>query len=410
MLKYRIVRFLAGLRALFVADKVRRRQVRDATARRLLAGRAWYRTDPPTPHAYELAVASRLLQDAAFPAALATARKVIAVVVPERDEMNGGIHSLFSIAAELRRQKRAHGFEVVVVTRPQAAPITHFRNTRFTNAETVFRFPQLMRCAALEELMLVIPEFVASDLVDGLEARERRFLAGLSRLRIHVLNQNIDLMPPRAAVDRLRALTPVVTQSVAHHAYFTREVAERWGLPTMLLPAFTDLSPYPPASFAEKEKLIIHSPDPAPHKAAVLAALVRELPDYELREIRGISFDTFMDLATRCMFSVTFGEGFDGYFSQPIQQGGLSFAIFEERFFPSKDLGARENMLRDGDDMIARLPGLIRAFSGDEARYRAVGDAWRATIDALYDREDYRRRIGELVRGEFPYDGRPAEA
>lgn len=407
MLKYRIARFLAGLRALFVADKTRRRQLRDATARRLLAGREWYRTDPPARHAYELSVASALLQDATFPGALESARKVIAVVVPERNVMNGGTYSLFLIAAELRRQKSSHGFDVVVVTRPQAAPITHFRNTHFTNAENVFRFPQLARCARVEEFLLLVPEFVVSDLVDCLDRCERRFLAGVPRLRIHVLNQNIDLMPPREVVDRLRTLSPEVTQSVAHHGYFTREVAERWGLPTMLLPAFTDLSPYPPSPFAAKEKLIIHSPDTAPHKAAVLARLARELPDFELREIRGISFDAFMDLATRCMFSVTFGEGFDGYFSQPMQQGGLSFAIFEERFFPSRDLRDRENLFGDGDDMIARLPEMLRDLSCDEARYRAIGDDWRATIDELYDREDYRQQVSRLVRGEFAFDGRP---
>lgn len=401
MLEYRLARVLARLRALFVADKARRRQVRNTVNRRLLAGRAWYRTDPPAHHAYELAVASTMLQDAGFPATLERARKVIAIVVPERNIMNGGVYSLFSIAAEMRRQKRSHGYEVVVVTRPQAAPITHFRNTHFTNAETVFRFPQLLRCGRVEELLLLIPECFTSDFVDGLDRRERRFMEELPRLRLHVLNQNIDAMPPREKLDRLRTLTQVVTQSVAHHGYFTQDLADRWGLPTMLLPAFTDLSLYPTASFAEKEKLIIYSPDPAPHKAATLAVLARELPDFELREIRGISFDEFMELATRCMFSITFGEGFDGYFAQPMQQGGLSFAIFEERFFPSTNLRDHENLFRDGDDMAARLADLLRAFSRDETRYHAVGDAWRATIASLYDREDYRTRVAQLVRGEF---------
>jgi hypothetical protein len=290
---------------------------------------------------------------------------------------------------------------VVLVTRPDAAPITYFRNTNFSNSENVFRFSQLLRCAQIEDLLILVPEYASRDFVEGLARRECLFLSGVKRLRINVVNQNIDQMPAPQDLTSLRSLAAELTQTVAHHAYFTQEVADRYGLPTLLLPAYTDLVGYPPAPFTEKEKLIIHSPDDAPYKRDCLAAVQKALPNFELREIRNITFDAFMDLATRCMFSITFGEGFDGYFAHPIKQGGIGFAVFNERFFPSKDLAKRENLFASPNDMIARIGDAMRCLAIDKVRYDALNASWVATIDSLYDLADYRRRISMLARGEF---------
>lgn len=401
MLRYRIARAIANSYAALRAAKRDRRAVRERILRVLLTSRPWYRLAAPRSDVMDIAVASRLLQDHAFPRALAEARRVLAVVVPERDIINGGVLSLFSIAAELRRQKPVHGYEVVIVTRPQGAPITHFRNTSLTSAENVFRFAQLRRCTCAEEMLVLLPEYCADDFVEALAPDELAFLTGLRRLRLHILNQNVDLMPAREALAGLHRLTDEVTQSVAHHAYFTRDYVELTGLPTLLLPAFTDISAYPGRTFAQKEKLVIYSPDDAPWKKDCLAAVAAALPDFELREIRGISFDTFMDLAARCMFSISFGEGFDGYTSQPMQMGGIGLAIYNDRFFPSPDLADRANLFADPADMIARVGAVMRDLAADEARYTALNAEWNATIDALYDHDDYRRRVGALALGRF---------
>jgi len=208
-------------------------------------------------------------------------------------------------------------------------------------------------------------------------------------------------MPEPEALCGLRELTPDVTQSVAHHSYFSQEEADRYGLPTLLLPAYTDLNAYPSISFDEKEKLIIYSPDDAPHKRRVLAKLSEELPDYELVEICDITFDQFMDLATRCMFSITFGEGFDGYLAQPIHQGGIGFTTFEEEFFPSDHFKDYCNVFDNHAQMLGEICERIRHLSSNRVAYEELNRTWVAEYDKLYNYDEYCERILKLAMCEF---------
>lgn len=401
MSRFDLVRLLARAVGFFVSDKRKRQMLRDRVIRFFIGDRTWYSSEAPHHDPLELASAAVTLQDQALPRTFEEATKAIIIVVPEINLMNGGVYSLFSIATELRRQRQSHCHEVIVVTIPRIAPITYFRNTHFTNSENVFRFSQLARCKKLNDVLLLLPEYSVPIFLEELTAIERTFLENVPHLRINLVTQNLELMPEPAVVAKLRTLTEELTQTVAHHSYFNQEVADRWGLPTLLLPAFTDLSSYPPLARSEKQKLIIYSPDEAPYKKDVLATLAKELPDFRLQEIRGLTFDEYMGLATRCMFSVTFGEGFDGYFAQPIQQGGLSFAVFNDKFFPSRDAVKHENVFATPTDMTLYLPKLMRELSEDEQRYRSLNAIWIKIFEELYNQGDYRRRIERLVAGDF---------
>ena len=102
-------------------------------------------------------------------------------------------------------------------------------------------------------------------------------------------------MPEAGQFVRLRELADELTQSVAHHAYFSQAFADKYDLPTLLLPAYTDLSAYTPSTYGDKEKLIIYSPDDAPHKERCLELIRKWHPEYELLEIRDITFDQYMN-------------------------------------------------------------------------------------------------------------------
>lgn len=347
------------------------------------------------------ALAFARAQDLLFPESLKTATKVLVVVIPEHNSMSGGIYSCFSIANQLRQLKRVHGYEIIVMTRPTIEEITYIRNIHFRNSETVFRFGQIVECRAIEDLYVLLPEYCISSFADLLSGREKAFLQSRRKFQINILNQNIKLMPERPAVDMLRSLTPELTQSVAHHAYFNQEVANRYGIPTLLLPAYTDLTPYPPAQFREKSKLIIYSPDEAPYKQAVLSRLATDLPEYQLLEIRDISFDRFMELATQCMFSITFGEGFDGYLNQPILQGGIGFAVFNPDFFPSTEFQKYQNLFSSPEQMIEAISERVRTLAGEESTFTALNAALRAEHDKLYSLEGYVAQIKKLALKDF---------
>lgn len=340
-------------------------------------------------------------QDISFPKRYTDAEKLMVILVPEHATMSGGIYSMFSITGIARRLKPDHGYEVLVMTRPNCGGLTYCRQQNFCNAEDVYRFEQIVRCTGARELYLHIPEYTTREFVELLSENVREYLLGLDELYINILNQNIELMPEASEFASLRSLTDEVTQSVAHHAYHSQEIANRYGLPTMLLPAYTDLSTYPASGFGDKEDLIIYSCDEAPHKERCLELLRAELPDYELVEIEEITFDEYMELATRCRFSISFGEGFDGYVAQPVHQGGIGLTVYNDNFFPSESFKQYDNFFDSEYEMLKNICGVIRCYGSDEQAYVSLNEALVAEYDRLYQYDDYIDSIARLIRREF---------
>lgn|GEM_PF-1867693 len=343
------------------------------------------------------------VQDQSFPAAVENAENVFVMIIPEHNDMSGGIYSFFSIAKTVYDLRFKHNYSVIIMTRPNRHDVTFVRQRNFRNSEDVFRFEQIVRCAKARNIYLQIPEYAAPDFISSLHPDVLHYLKSREKLYVNILNQKIDIMPESEGFDDLRAIADEVTQSVAHHAYFSQAFADRYNLPTLLLPAYTDLSGYAPLKFSEKEKLIIYSPDDSPWRSAALNILKAELPDYKLVEIRGITFDKFMDLATRCKYSITFGEGFDGYLAQPIHQGGVSFAVYNEEFFPTPDMQDFENIFRSSEDFLDNIVSTIRRLDSSPVAYEEVNLKMIEVYDDLYSKDDYVDRVSRLVQRSFDY-------
>ncbi len=346
-------------------------------------------------------------QDTTFPLELEVARKVLAIVVPEHNEMSGGIYSMFSIAKHIRQSKRHHGYEVMLVTNPNKDGLTYCRQRNFSSAEPVWRFEQLRYCVGAEEIYLHLPEYAALGFIERCSAEMLYFLVNKEKLYINILNQNIMLMPDAAAFCPLRRLADEVGQSVAHHAYFGQEYADKYNLPTLLLPAYTDLSAYPASPADAKEPLIIYSLDYSKYKQDCIRLLREKLPEYKLVEIRNITFDHFMDLATRCRFSISFGEGFDGYVAQPIYQGGIGMTVYNDEFFPSPSFKKFPNFFATSDAMMKNIVPLIRSLEQNKKEYENLNRQIIDKYDELYSYDDYVKRIGKLVAREWEVRPQP---
>ena len=367
-----------------------------ATVKKYLSGKIF--------HAY---------QDVTFPLRASSAEKIMVFVLPEHNEMSGGIYSIYSIASIVKRLRYRHGYEVLLMTRPNKLDATYCRQKNFSNSEDVYRLAQIERCRNVRELYFNIPEYAAQDFVASLLPSTFNFIKSVPTVYVNILNQNIDLMPERHAFDDLRQLsTDHLSQSVAHHSYFSQEYANRYELTTLLLPAYTDLSGYSPTTFHEKDNLIIYSPDDAPHKSTCLDAIRRELPEFKLVEIRNITFDEYMNLATNCKYSLSFGEGFDGYIAQPIYQGGLGLTVFKEEFFPSSDYLDYDIFFSSRQDMIENICKVIRRYEGNPAAYSEINKELIVKYEALYNYEDYVSKVVMLIDRDFdliPGGGNPAD-
>ena len=185
------------------------------------------------------------------------------IVIPEHNEMSGGIYSFFSIAKAAYGLRHKHNYYVLLMTRPNRYNVTYLKQRNFRNSEIVFRFEQIIRCRGAKTVYLQIPEYGASSFVRELDNESFNYLRSRERLYINILNQKTELMPDKETYEDLRALAHELTQSVAHHAYFGQAFADHYDMPMLLLPAYTDLSDYNALPFEEKDKLIIYSPDDA---------------------------------------------------------------------------------------------------------------------------------------------------
>jgi hypothetical protein len=359
----------------------------------------WRSSGEGIPALPEMTIFARA-QDMMIPLHLINTRKLAVFLVPEHNAMSGGIYSIFSIADHVRRTRSQHGFDVLVMTRPNSQRTTYIRNSSFKNSETVYRFEQLRLFSELSELQLHIPEYATVEFARSLSLDLMHYLLRRDHVHINILNQNTRLMPEPRQFRDLRHITDSIGQSVSHHAFFGQEFADHYNLPSLLLPAYTDLTPYPPVDFEEKESLIIYSDDDAPYRRAVLDQLAT-LGDYELVKIKDMTFDTYMDLATRCRFSVSFGEGFDGYVAQPMYQGGIGMALYTDEFFPDESYKDLENFFETEDEMITQIVPTIRRLEADRQRYKALNAAMRRKWDELYSYDDYVARIGKLIRREY---------
>lgn len=401
------MKFIANLAAFLGPTRAARRKIRQSilgTPKKRLTNNNVsinHRSDVVSINQFsEVDVLARA-QDFLFPIEITKTKRLMVIVVPEHNDMSGGIYSFFSIAKHMYAMRHIHGYDVLVMTRPNPTNHTYLRLSAFRNAETVYRFDQIQLCDQVEDLYLHIPEYATPFFCDLLSPDLLRYLKNRKKLYINIMNQNVELMPAASEFEDLRQLATELTQSVAHHAYFGQEFADRYNLPTLLLPAYTDLSAYPASTFEQKRKLIIYSLDKAPHKQACLEILEREFSDYERVEIRGISFDRYMQLATDCMFSISFGEGFDGYVAQPIQQGGIGLTVYREEFFPSNYYLNCYNIFSSEEEMVAELATRMRRMATDANLYKSVNEAYKQEHDKLYSFDDYISRVRRLSVRDF---------
>ena len=346
-----------------------------------------------------------LIQDCLIKTENLSAKKLIVMLVPEGNFMSGGIYSFFTIAKELKSLKHIHGCDVVVMTRPNVNLRTYVRQTHFRNEFIVYRFSQLCLFSELEELILFIPEESVARFhnIISFSKQIMNYIQSIGKLHINIMNQNILLMPERQEFQSLYQLTSNITQTTAHDQYCTQEFSDRYGLKTLLIPPFTDLSLYPIIPFEKKKKRILYSPDTDVKKSEILNTLAEELPEYELMEIKGMTFDYYVSLVSQSRFMITFGEGLDGYFAQTFLMQGVAFAVYNKHFFPESEDFNTENIFTSYDEMKEKIVESILMYERDESlRESAIGH-YVDMQNRLYSKKRYLAALERFCLNEYDF-------
>ncbi len=261
---------------------------------------------------------------------------------------------------------------------------------------------------------LNIPEVFVPSFLKELTEPQKLWLLRVPELRINILNQNNNYMPDRCYVEMLRDLTTDVSMSTAHIEYCTQEISNKYQVPVSLL------TPYIPEfnrkPFHKKEKVIVLSPDSdafnkniTRHKMRAL--LETKLPDYRLVVVEGLTLEQYKELISKAMFTITFGEGYDGYFIEPALSSSVSFTVHNKVFFP-KEFNKLDNMYTSIEEMYENIVDDIRKLESSPSVYAQLSkdtefEIKRFTNDELSNENlsDFYDRNVDYLPSEIIYPG-----
>jgi hypothetical protein len=190
----------------------------------------------------------------------------------------------------------------------------------------------------------------------------------------------------------------MVTCTTAHEAYSNGATRLALGVPLHRLSVYLSPEQYDHSRYEAKESLLIASPDSHPLKDLVLQKISDAQPSLAIRIIENLSYEDYKELVRRAKWSLTFGEG---YFIEPVFSGGVSFAVFNERFFTPEFLSL-ETVYSSWDVLLQRIAEDLQRL--DEPRNYQT--CWRRGYDLLasiYNADRYRDNLRRFYRAEYTF-------
>lgn len=332
---------------------------------------------------------------------LKSAKKLILFLTPSQVKICGGVMSFYSLC-EVSRELSSDSL-CILSTFPNDK-FTYANNDKFLNNEKIYRFSQIVdNCKNLDELIIHIPEYFAQKLYKNLSKKDIKFLKSIKNLQLNILNQNIEMMPEPKKLKKLYKLTNNITQTTAHNRYATQEACNKWQIPTHLFLALWDMSKYKKRDFSEKEKIIVLSPDLHNSKDKIIEKLKNELPDWKLITVKNMTFTEYMDLISRAFFTITFGEGFDGYFIQPAIVKSIGIAGYNDEFFPNKSWAKLDNVFESYGDMTKNIVEFIKEYSQNQQKYSKLSSLNKKMHDEIYDFEQYKDNLKRFYEKKYDF-------
>src|SRR6516165_9561669 len=327
----------------------------------------------------------------------ASARKLVWFLVPSWDICGGGLLSISYFHAETQMLLGGPGVAIVASTYPNAPILKKY--TAFPNSMHIFSFTEVItHFRSVEHAILHIPEYFCKDFAHQLSPTERLFLDTIPRLQINVMLQNVDQCSPDD-IQPLRTLTNEITCTTAHDRYSTKEQSTRFGIPLHKLSVFVD--GYEQRRWTEKQDIMILSPDQHPLRDRVIEIIKKGLPNIELITIGGMSYEKYRSLIGKAKWSLTFGEGLDGYFAEMAWTGGIPFAVYNERFFMPQ-FNELPTVYDTWDDLQTWIVGDILKLDHEEV-YNAAAEPIRQALNELYSCEKYRENIRLFYNEEYNF-------
>ncbi|MEY2518429.1 MAG: hypothetical protein QOF24_188 [Verrucomicrobiota bacterium] len=259
------------------------------------------------------------------------AKRLIIFLTPGFEKRAGGVLDISSMKRETRALYQLHRARVALCAVPGDDP-DFFKYTWFENSDYLLDLETVLKsCERLDYLQLHIPDYAVNRLLDWLGAFERTLLRNIREIHLNVLLFNIDNIQGQNVKGLLSF--GKATCATAHEAYTNLATREAQGVPLHRLGCLWGPEFFARSSYQEKEPLLIVSHDEHPLKGEVLHKIARAFPELTIQIIEDLHYDDYRKLIRRAKWGLTFGEGLDSYFGDPILSGGVAFAVFNDRYF-----------------------------------------------------------------------------
>lgn len=343
---------------------------------------------------------SKKVQDKYDLSDLRNAKKINLFLVPDTCKIGGGVMSIYSIC----EYSREYCKDALCLIATYKSKYTHASNKEFKNNEKIYRWEQILKnLKNAEEMILHIPELFSGKFYAALDKKEIATLKNIPHLHINIMNQNIELMPEPEKIQNLFKLTDNVTQTTAHIRYATQEICNKWGIPTHLFSTWINFFNYKSYGFDEKEKIIVLSPDENEHKSRIVGKLKTELPDFNFITVANMTFSDYMDLIGRAYFTITFGEGMDGYYTMPHAVNSIGFAAYNNDFFPDKSWLEFKNIYSDYEEMEQKIVSDINFLINNPDEYRTIIDAFLVKYKEIIAEDKFQDNLKRFYQGNYDF-------
>ena len=329
----------------------------------------------------------------------ASTERLIIFLTKGLDISIGGILSICSIYEETRKLKEVHKAETIMCTVPGDPLLLKY--TKFENQIYIYPLSQVLSYFQhLQYLMIHIPEYACQQFLENLTPSDYARIREMKNLHLNVMLQNIDMLSPIRYINILKKFG-TLTCTTAHEKYSTLELSRQLGCPLHKLSEFISPEQYHKRSYGEKENLMIVSPDAHPRKSAVLNMISRELPKLKIQIIQNLTYEEYKKLISRAKWALTFGEGLDGYFVETIFSGGVSYSVFNPKFFTS-DFKSLRTVYDNYDTLTENIRSDITDLDNETA-YCNYQKKQYDLCHTYYDHKKYVRNLELFYKKEYTY-------
>jgi len=326
---------------------------------------------------------------------------LIVFLTPGYNVVTGGILAINSMYEETKKMKDIHNSEVILCTLPEDPLLLKY--TKFNFKDYLYDFNLVLSYfTKLHYLMLHVPVVYVPQFIKHIYSNNKIFykLKDIKSIHINILLMNIKNLP---CINYLKSLGKIglLTATTAHEAYTTPELRKKLGIPIHKLGVFICPEFYEKKSYNEKEDIMIVSPDPHPMKNKILSEIKNNFPNLKLIIIKNMPYEEYKKLIAKAKWSVTFGEGLDGYFIETIFSGGISFAVYNSDFF-TEDFKSLRTVYDSYEEMYSGICTDLAELD-DEKVYNEYQKSQYELVSKYYNYKQYIKNLELFYKGVYTY-------